>query len=271
MVSTHSQTHIVQWNKGEKKHTNTTTTTTTTTVSNEQHILSKRKRTVDEKKMKQIRHKHSNALGRIWIIEPELWKKKCVCACFFFISRASKCVRLWWDAARTISCLISKQRHWASATKIARALVAINLAAGVVVVVLLFILLRVKILFLIIYTHLYEYCISSFRFFLCRSINFYIGPFYCWMREKKEYDKNTPYTRWFYVDQPNRTNINFENMIIIHGYCIQTIHFLFPCLCFPLALSPSPSLFVFVVHSTSFIFYSIFFILFFLSLNATVI
>lgn len=138
--------------------------------------------------------------------------------------------------------------------------------------VLLFILLRVKILFLIIYTFLYESfffclcCCCCFRSFVCvcRSINFYIGPFYCWMREKKtaEYDKNTPYTRWFYVDQPNRTNINFENMIIIHGYCIQTIHFLFPCLfscsC-PRPLTVITVVVGFVVHSTSF------FLLYFIS------
>lgn len=44
-------------------------------------------------------------------------------------------------------------------------------------------------------------------------------------KKKKYWMKNTniPYTWWFYVDQPNRTNINFENMIIIHGYCILCI------------------------------------------------
>lgn len=52
-------------------------------------------------------------------------------------------------------------------------------------------------------------------------------------REKKKEHRNnlhTPYTWWFYVDQPNRTNINFKNMIIIHGYRIQMTRFVFSCL-----------------------------------------
>lgn len=35
-----------------------------------------------------------------------------------------------------------------------------------------------------------------------------------------EEHQHSKYIWWFYVDQPNRTNINFKNMIIIHGYCI---------------------------------------------------
>lgn len=145
-------------------------------------------------------------------------KKKCVVLVSLF-SLASLWMRPIMMRYRANNIMFNKQTTaLASAAKNPRSyLVRFNSFVG-----------RVKILFLII-TFSFSLSLSLLLLLLfsrLRSINFYIGPFLL----LQEY-KNTPYTWWFYVDQPNRTNINFENMIIIHGYCIQMNRFFwFPCL-----------------------------------------
>lgn len=91
-------------------------------------------------------------------------------------------------------------------------------------------------------------CLSTINFFLMIFLSFshfcYCRRWFCSFFHKFLYGTlfffyyfpNIPYTWWFYVDQPNRTEINFENMIIVHGYCIQMDFCIFVFCCFSLFL-----------------------------------
>lgn len=114
----------------------------------------------DEKKMKQIRHKYSNALGRIWIIEPESWKRNVCARALIFCARACVQMRPIMMRCRANNIMFNKQTTALgfcnkNRSRFGHKQSRLLLLPPLPVLLLLFTLLRVKILLLIIYTHFY--------------------------------------------------------------------------------------------------------------------